>query len=191
MKKTLELTLIALNAALYAVVGLFTYFGIVVYNVRFWPAVIVPATFAILFGPYIGGVGAAIGIFISDILYGHHDALLSLLVGVPSNFLGFFIIGKLANYKSSYLRMIIASIVGLGVGSIIIGLGLWGYSNIFALPFSSPNAPSTGWTIYIGLISALWTFISEIPFLIFVVPPLVRILENTLPDMLVEGQNNE
>ena len=191
MKKSLELTLIALNAALYSLVGFLTFFGIVIYNVRFWPAVIIPATFAILFGPYIGGVGAAIGIFISDVLYGHHDALLSLLVGVPSNFLGFYIIGKLANHKSSYIRMIIASIIGLGVGSFIIGIGLWGYSNIFILPPLSPDVPTTGWTIYIGLVSALWTFISEIPFLIFIVPPLVKILDNALPDLIVEGANNE
>jgi len=190
MKKSLELTLIALNAALYAVVGFFTFLGIVIYNVRFWPAVIVPATFAILFGPYVGGVGAAIGIFISDVLYGHHDALLSLLVGVPSNFLGFYILGKLANYKSTYIRMIIASVIGLGVGSLIIGIGLWGYSNIFVLPPISPDVPTTGWTIYIGLVSALWTFVSEIPFLIFVVPPLVKVLENALPDLLIEGQDN-
>ena len=191
MKKSLELTLIALNAALYSLVGFLTFFGIVIYNVRFWPAVIIPATFSILFGPYIGGVGAAIGIFISDVLYGHHDALLSLLVGVPSNFLGFYIIGKLANHKSSYLRMVIASIIGLGVGSLIIGIGLWGYSNIFILPPLSPDVPTTGWTIYIGLVSALWTFISEIPFLIFIVPPLVKILNNALPDLVVEGADNE
>jgi uncharacterized membrane protein len=87
----------SVNAALYAALGVFsanlpTFFG-----VRIWPQVFVPAAFSVLFGPGVGGIGAAIGIFLSDVLFGHHDALLSLLVGVPSNFVGFFLIGILTN----------------------------------------------------------------------------------------------
>jgi hypothetical protein len=70
-----------------------------VFGVRFWPQVFAPATFSILFGPWVGGVGAAIGIFLADTIYGHHDAFLSLLVGVPSNFVGFFVIGWLTNHE--------------------------------------------------------------------------------------------
>jgi hypothetical protein len=93
---SLQLATTAVNAGLYAAVGaLWGAFPLLVFGVRFWPQVFVPATFSVLFGPWVGGVGAAIGIFLADVLYGHHDALLSLLVGVPSNFLGFFIIGWL------------------------------------------------------------------------------------------------
>jgi hypothetical protein len=70
-----------------------------IFGVRFWPQVFAPAAFSILFGPWVGGVGAAIGIFLADVIYGHHDALLSLLVGVPSNFVGFFVIGWLTNHE--------------------------------------------------------------------------------------------
>ncbi len=95
---SLMLAATAANAALYAVVGaLWTVFPITVFGVRFWPQVFVPGAFAVLFGPWTGGVGAAIGIFLADVIYGHHDALLSLMVGVPSNFLGFFIIGWIAH----------------------------------------------------------------------------------------------
>jgi len=82
LNKTLILILISLNAGLYTVVGYITYFGIVVFGVRFWPAVVVPAVFAVLFGSYVGDVGAAIGIFISDMLT-HGMPLLSLYFKNP------------------------------------------------------------------------------------------------------------
>jgi len=90
------LTMAALNGALYAGIGLLTYLGIfapVVGIVRFWGlAVVAPAVFAALFGPFVGGVGASIGIFISDMVV-HGNALLSLLVGVPANYVMFHLIG--------------------------------------------------------------------------------------------------
>ena len=70
----------SLNGALYATLGYMTFLGLfapIVGVVRFWPGVFVPAVFAVLFGPVVGGVGASIGIFISDMLV-HGNALLSL-----------------------------------------------------------------------------------------------------------------
>ena len=64
MSKTFMIILTAVNASLYTAVGCLTYLGIVVFGVRFWPAVVVPAVFSVLFGPFVGGVGAAIGIFL-------------------------------------------------------------------------------------------------------------------------------
>ncbi|MCD6236123.1 MAG: hypothetical protein J7J94_03950, partial [Thaumarchaeota archaeon] len=98
IRASLEASLIAVNAALYAAFGYLTYLGLfapVFGTVRFWPAVIIPAVFSVLFSPRIGGVGAAVGIFISDMLI-HGNPLLSLTVGVPSNFIGFYLIGFLA-----------------------------------------------------------------------------------------------
>jgi hypothetical protein len=97
---SLRLVMTAMNAAVYAGIGaLWTAFPLLIFGVRFWPQVFAPATFAILFGPWVGGIGAAIGIFLADVIYGHHDALLSLLVGVPSNFVGFFVIGWMTNHN--------------------------------------------------------------------------------------------
>ncbi|MGD0178090.1 MAG: ECF transporter S component, partial [Candidatus Bathyarchaeia archaeon] len=75
---SLQLVMTAMNAAVYAGIGaLWTAFPLLIFGVRFWPQVFVPATFSVLFGPWVGGVGAAIGIFLADVIYGHHDALLS------------------------------------------------------------------------------------------------------------------
>lgn len=228
---SLRLATTAMNAAVYAGVGaLWTAFPITVFGIRFWPQVFVPATFSVLFGPWTGGVGAAIGIFLADVIYGHHDALLSFLVGVPSNFLGFFIIGWLTHRKtrSSMRRVLFAvslfipiliaaygayllsgtvgfsspqflvavvgllavvvivslrvsrnrwadfevsSSIGLGVGSAIIGFGLVGYSSIFALPavLGLGQGPLPIPFMYAA---ATFTYLSEIPFLIILTPPI-------------------
>ncbi|UCG45958.1 MAG: ECF transporter S component, partial [Candidatus Bathyarchaeota archaeon] len=110
----------AVCAALYAIVGYLLNLGIVspvAGVVRFWPSVIVPAVFAVLFGPWVGGIGAAIGIFFADMIYpGHGVALLSLTVGVPSNFLGFFLVGYLGRKKVEWKHIGI----GLAMAGIIV-----------------------------------------------------------------------
>ena len=239
---SLMLAATAVNAALYAAVGaLWTLFPVTAFGVRFWPQVFVPATFAVLFGPWTGGVGAAIGIFLADVIYGHHDALLSLLVGVPSNFLGFFIIGwaghkrltgaaklillfvsllipvALAVYgivlliaptRFSNPQVLVAIVglivvvtivgltvlrnrwadfetaasIGLGLGSVWIGLGIVAYSTFFALPavlgLGSKSLPIT---FAYGTIA--FTYLSEIPFLVLLTPPVVAACRAAFPSL--------
>ncbi len=111
--RSLELTLAAMCAVLYALVGWLSYLGVftpVLGVVRFWPSVFVPAVFAIAFSPYVGGVGAAIGIFISDMMI-HGNALLSLTVGVPANFVAFYLTGALyRRVRSSTLPALVAEV---------------------------------------------------------------------------------
>lgn len=236
------ISLTSLNAALYAFLGYLTYLGIfapVFFVVRFWPAVVVPGVFSYLAGPVVGGCGAAIGIFVSDIII-HGDPILSLLVGVTSNFLGFYTVGYLAErlkakaislkslslaigilafvaaimfYKLTLemsgmststadmvpgvavaavilvpflygvakgdidlMRIFISSTLGLALGSAIIGFGVWGYSQVFRLPPSVMGGASGLPTIAIPFL-ALWTFVTEIPFLLILVPPIYRALK--------------
>ncbi|MEM1515532.1 MAG: hypothetical protein QXT26_03255 [Thermoproteota archaeon] len=192
--RSIDIAASALCGVLYGVLGYVVYLftpittpGIGI--VRFWPIVVIPAVFAVLFGPIVGGLGAAIGIFISDLLI-HGDPLLSLLAGVTANFIGFYLLGYFSRRKinwdktlaiisivlmivfaiteyvpltyfsleatilflgisiASYTIMVIighfypqwrsysvASIVGLLVGSTIMGFVVWAYSQIF-LPSS-------------------------------------------------------
>ena len=123
---SLQMATTAINAALYAAIGaLWTIFPLTVFGVRFWPQVFVPAAFAVLFGPWTGGLGAAIGIFIADVLYGHHDPLLSFLVGVPSNFFGFFVIGWLTHRNSAGAAKLIFMIVSLLTPVLLAGYGVY------------------------------------------------------------------
>jgi len=228
----LQIAMTAINASLYAAIGLATFFGIFapppIGVVRFWPVVVIPGVFAALFGPWVGGTGAAIGIFLSDMVT-HGNALLSLTVGVPSNFLGFFLVGYIARKKitlrmlasvfiigfltvivgvysilalpetfqftglsstdsillflaavvGSFALIIIAaslcpewksygaaSTIGLAFGSAIIGLGLVPW-------FSKP--------LFFSLLWFIWTFTTEIPFLLLLGPPILKACYRAFP----------
>lgn len=231
----------SLNAALYAATGaLWTLIPITLFGVRFWPQVFVPGAFAVLFGPWVGGVGAAVGIFIADVVYGHHDALLSLLVGVPSNLVGFALLGYLSRkplkgagrlgsiatgvaapvimvvyglyaFSGSTLAMVVgvaavvvvlvavpflarsswaevqaASSIGLAIGSLIIGLGLVAYSSFFVMP-QVLGLGSGALPIVFAYGTTLWTYLSEIPFLLVLTPPIVKAVRATLPSLRIEG----
>ncbi|TRO51813.1 hypothetical protein E2P61_05135 [Candidatus Bathyarchaeota archaeon] len=104
-------------AALYAVIGLLTSFGLNVGGVAFYPAVVVPAIFAVLFGPLVGGIGAGIGIFIRDVIY-HGDPLLSLFAGVTSNFVMFFLLGYFSHRRIDPQKVALSAIIG---GILIVG----------------------------------------------------------------------
>ncbi|MBT8172317.1 hypothetical protein KJN74_05555 [Candidatus Bathyarchaeota archaeon] len=236
--KTIEVAMIGVSAALYAILGILTNLGIVapfVGVVKFWPAVFVPGIFAVLFGPWVGGLGAAIGIFVSDMVQpGHGIALLSISVGCTSNFVAFYLVGMISQKKlewrsilalltmislvlsgmTSYLFMInqlsfdimaiflgvilvsdlivigfglwkpewknygLASVVGLLVGSSIIGFGLWAYSQVLGLPLTIIEGTAPFYAIFLWLV---WTFATEIPFLVFIVPIVVKICYQAIP----------
>lgn len=247
---TLQLVTTAINAALYAGLGfLWTAFPLTAFGVRFWPQVFVPATFSVLFGALPGGVGAAIGIFLADVLYGHHDPILSLLVGVPSNFVGFFLIGWLTHrpgspgtrrallflsvlfpillaaygffllsspsgfgspqflvalvgviavvaifgftlIKNRWADFEVAASIGLGVGSLIIGFGLVGYSSLFTLPavlgLGSGGLPTT-----FAYAATAFTYLSEIPFLVILTPPIVAACRAAFPSLRGIGKESK
>ena len=236
---TLEVATASLNAAVYAALGaLWTLIPVTVFGVRFWPQVFVPGAFAVLFGPWVGGVGAAVGVFIADVVYGHHDALLSLLVGVPSNFACFALIGYLSSksvkgvqrpaliavgvaipfimilysvyslsgsvvailailgvavialvaipylIRSSWAATQAASSIGLGIGSAIIGIGIVAYSSIFILP-QVLGLGSNPLPLVFANGTMLWTYMSEIPFLLALTPPIVKAVQAAFPSLRV------
>jgi len=238
-ESALQVATASLNAALYAALGaLWTLFPITVFGVRFWPQVFVPGAFAVLFGPWVGGVGAAVGIFIADVVYGHHDALLSLLVGVPSNLVAFALLGYLTRkslkssarlasvaagvaapviiavyglyaFSGSTLSLLVgvsaivvllvavpylarsswadvqaACSIGLAIGSLIIGFGLVAYSSFFVMP-QVLGLGSSPLPIAFAYGTTLWTYLSEIPFLMVLTPPIVKAVRAALPSLRI------
>jgi len=226
--KTIDVAAFALNAALYVALGVLisSVFPISFEGVRFWPQVIIPAVFAVVFGPWVGGFGAAVGIFVSDVSLGG-SPLLSLMAGITSNFLGFWLIGYIANKKislksstviygvvtvlcaivayvytnllavgviigcfivysaivmwrkSKWLSYEIGSVVGLLFGSIIIGLVVPVYAVFFAPNVTTlPALTSAG---VLGLFT--WTFVTEIPFLIVLGPPILGAIYRAFPTL--------
>lgn len=235
----LQVATASLNAALYAALGaLWTLFPVTLFGVRFWPQVFVPGAFAVVFGPWVGGVGAGVGIFIADLVYGHHDPLLSLLVGVTSNFACFALIGYISNRQmtSAQRRLIIAvgaavpvvlvayglyafsgstalvvlalgvamivlvvapyvarsawaeiqaaSSIGLGIGSVVIGFGIVAYSSFFIMP-QALGLGSNPLPLVFAYGTALWTYMSEIPFLLAITPPIVKAARAAFPSLRI------
>jgi uncharacterized membrane protein len=245
--KALEVAVIALDAALYAALG-YLFFAILPIAtpglglVRFWPQVIIPAVFAVIFGPIVGALGSGIGIFISDMLI-HGNALLSLMAGVPSNVVMFAIIGYLSmkkvNWKIPLLGLgiisallvwiastvlssppygfeyqllalsviigayvvlailvfltkwksfVLGSTLGLLAGSSIIAAMVPLFSEFFILPGNTAVTPLgvTG-----GLIYLVWTFATEIPFLLVLGPPIIEAIYRAFPNLRKQGKTRE
>ncbi len=229
----------SLNAALYTGIGYLTYLGIfapIVGVVRFWGiAVIIPSVFAALFGPIVGGVGASIGIFISDMIV-HGNALLSLTVGVPANFAMFYLIGYVSQrtvkartmsigvamgciaiilvflirwlveaqtdifgallivlfsglsiilmvvvnkFWPKWCSFTVGSILGNGVGSAIVGFGVWAFSQFFLLP----GGMGSQLPLSASLIWFVWTFSNQMPFLLIFGPPILDACSRAFPSL--------
>ena len=262
--KALDAALVAVCAALYSVFGYLIWAFLPITTpgigiVRFWPNVVIPAVFAVLFGPLVGGLGAAIGIFISDMLI-HGDPLLSLSAGVTANFVGFYLIGYISRRKIDWTKLLTISsigclaiafssllvvsyvsipqivqnrlldenefakllsgieptvnalnlwtavsigifiltvalgflwtkwrnygmgcIIGLGIGSTIIGFVVWLYSQIFVLPAAVGGGSQL--PFYAAFIWLIWTFATEIPFLILLGPPILKVCYRAFPSL--------
>jgi hypothetical protein len=239
-------------AAVYAMVGRLTDLGITFIGVAFWPAVVIPAIFAVLYGPWVGGVGAAIGIFVRDILF-HGDPLLSLTAGVTSNFAMFFIIGYVSRRSLDWKKLAssttlagvivaaglllptlllpaefasftglstgeivaifiltvvlslsailivsrrwsewrsygVGSVIGQGVGALIVAIGVWGYSQLFYSAtgyFKQPVQASLVPIIFV------WTFVTEIPFVLLVGPPVIKACYRAFPSLRLKKKTEE
>lgn len=227
--KTIQIAAFALNAALYVAVGIifYTILPISFGPVRFWPQAVIPAVFAAIFGPWVGGLGAALGIFVNDLVL-NNNPILSLLAGVTANFACFWLIGYLSKKKFywklslsgygaftvlllaiayaytdfvyvlivalSYVVFLafaiairrwfnpkwqsfeISAVIGLLVGSTIIGIMVPVYFAYFA-----PNA--TPITLASGLAYLIWTFTTEIPFLLILGPPIIKAVQLGFPSL--------
>jgi uncharacterized membrane protein len=239
-----EIAVTGICAALYAVIGLLTSFGLSVGGVAFWPAVVIPAIFAVLFGPWVGGIGAAIGIFIRDVIY-HGDPLLSLVAGVTSNFAMFFLLGYFSHRKINSQKIILSAIIGgvllvvglllptfllptesllftglstsetlalfaiiatasilaviavfafkkewrtfsvgtvigQGVGAIIVSVTVWAYSSFFYSPNGYFKSPLPAEFIPIIFV---WTIATEIPFILILCPPIINACYKAFPSL--------
>jgi hypothetical protein len=232
--KTINVAAFALNTALYVAAGVFFYsvlplsFG----PVRFWPQAIIPAIFAVVFGPWVGGLGGALGIFINDLVL-NGNPVLSLLAGVTSNFAAFFLIGYIANKKTRWAVPVIAygiatailialayvyvdlifiaiaaisyvlflvpvvvfrnskwrsfemgSVIGMLVGAAIIGIMVPVYAQFFA-----PQA--TPFTVPVAMATFLFTFFTEIPFLIVLGPPIIWAIYRAFPNLRRKEEPSE
>jgi len=191
--KSLTVTLTVVNAALYAIGAYVTSYIESPWGIgQFRPAIVIPALFAILFGPWVGGVGAALGtLMASQLRYG--QPILSLMSGTPANFLGFFILGKLLENKFNWKRFISASIVVLSVANLLCATGVLLYFTTFSPQFVFGQSP----TFIVGFILGLtaWWYVTMLPFQLFATPVLIKtccgVFSSIVPDSVKQSSLRE
>jgi len=151
---------------------------------QFRPAVVIPAVFSTLFGPLVGGVGAAVGTLIVDSAKYGQIYVRSLVAAVPGNFVGFYLFGWLMRRRFSWENFIKASQTTLLISNAIVAF-LYVYFRSF-VEFSYPAAFREAW-VYVspGLIA--WWYVTMLLFVLLLGPPLIRAVASAFPG-LVSGQ---
>jgi len=187
----MRLSLISINAALYAIAIAVTSPIPTPWGVgHFRPGVVIPAFFTVVFGPIVGGVGAAIGCFLGDFalsFFGLTTPLLSLIAGVPGNFAGFYVLGWLMSKRRSVNSFVISSFVALSVGNLTAALGVLAY-----FWFVVPSWASWPLSLKIAVVSGLTLFwvVTMVIFVVPLVPIIVSYVEPSLRRMGIKGVLN-
>jgi len=187
----MRLSLISINAALYAIAIAVTSPIPTPWGVgHFRPGVVIPAFFTVVFGPIVGGVGAAIGCFLGDFalsFFGLTTPLLSLIAGVPGNFAGFYVLGWLMSKRRSVNSFVISSFVALSVGNLTAALGVLAY-----FWFVVPSWASWPLSLKIAIVSGLTLFwvVTMVIFVVPLVPIIVSYVEPSLRRMGIKGVLN-
>lgn len=184
LPKSLTVVSAALCAALYAVCSFATAYIQSPWGMgQFRPAVIVPAFFAVIFGPWVGGIGAAIGTLICDSI--KHGTLYmgSLIAAVPGNFVGFYLFGYIVKKKFSWSRFILASNATLIIGNLMVAfLYIFAYKALYAQALRMSIEALTA--LSIGL--ALFWFITMLPFMLLITPLLIKAAATAFPTIVSE-----
>jgi hypothetical protein len=175
----------ALNAALYAVGAYATSYIPSPWGVgQFRPAVVIPALFATIFGPWTGGVGAALGTLIAD--SAKHGGLYfgSLLAAVPGNFVGFFMFGYILRKKFDWARFVTVANVTLVVANFIVAfLYVFAFKLLYAQAVAFTQLTSDALAVLsIGL--TLFWFVTMLPFVLLVTPPLIVAVASAFPSIV-------
>jgi hypothetical protein len=151
---------------------------------QFRPAVVIPAFFSVIFGPWAGGIGAALGTLIADSV--KHGGIYpgSLLAAVPGNFVGFFLMGYLMRKKFNWARFITVSNIALLVANGIVAF-LYVFVYKFLYAQSSSFIGSSGETLValsVGL--TIFWFVTMLPFVLILVPSFVAVVARAFPSIV-------
>jgi uncharacterized membrane protein len=154
-------------AALYAIVNILTSPIKTPWGVgEFRPGVVIPAFYALIFGPVPAALGAGLGSIIGDLVSlvpgGASTPLVAIVAGGIGNFLGFLLLGWVYEKIRGWRGFMLGTISGLFIGN------LWAAAGVVFL-LGLPNV------LILGLL--LFWFGTMFPFVILFVPALVRAMK--------------
>jgi len=154
---------------------------------QFRPAVVIPAFFATIFGPMPAGIGAAIGTLIADSIKHGYLYPGSYLAAVPGNFIGFYLFGYIVKKKFTWGRFILASNVTLTLANLIVAFLYVFLFKVLYLGQASYATMPTDALIFLSIGLTIWWFVTMLPFVLLVTPPLVRAVATAVPSVVPEG----
>jgi len=151
---------------------------------QFRPAVVIPAFFAAVFCPMTAGVGAAIGTLIADSVKHGYIYPGSLIAAVPGNFIGFYLFGLILRRRFTWSRFILASHITLTLANLAVAaLYVLVYKILYLSQLTGMPAGALV-TLIFGL--TLWWFVTMLPFVLLVTPPLIRAASASFPSIVPE-----
>jgi hypothetical protein len=133
-------------------------------------------------GSITAGIVAPV-ILVAYGVYAFSGSTLSMIVGIGAIVVALVAVPYFA--RSSWAQVQAASSIGLAVGSLIIGFGIVAYSSFFVMP-QVLGLGSGALPIVFAYGTTLWTYLSEIPFLLILTPPIVKAVRATLPSLRIE-----
>ena len=149
---------------------------------QFRPAVVIPAVFSTLFGPMVGGLGAAVGTLIVDSAKHGQIYFRSLVSAVPGNFVGFYLFGMLVK-RFSWENYVKATQVSLLISNVVVAF-LYVYFRAF-VEASYPVVFREAW-IYVSLGLVAWWYVTMLPFVLLLGAPLIRAVALAFPGIVSE-----
>jgi vacuolar-type H+-ATPase catalytic subunit A/Vma1 len=173
-----KVTLIAITAALYAVAKGLTAFIPTPFGVgQFLLFIFVPAFFAITGDTLSAATGAAIGTFLGDTVFltplGQTNPALSLVSGVPANFVAFLLFGYLVKRYRSWPAFISSTVLCITLGNFIAGSLVVAFAaKVFLPAFSSVVAKYGVVSLVLGY-TLFWTA-TMVPAVVIAIPLLLR-----------------
>jgi hypothetical protein len=148
---------------------------------QFRPAVVIPAFFATIFGPIPAAFGAAMGTLIADSVKHGYLYPGSYLAAVPGNFIGFYLFGYIVRKKFNWSRFILASNITLTIANLIVAfLYIFAFKVLCKSELDMSPADLTFFSI--GL--TIWWFVTMLPFVLLVTPPLIRAVAVAVPSIV-------
>jgi hypothetical protein len=130
----------------------------------------------------VGGLGAAVGTLIVDSAKHGQIYVRSLVSAVPGNFLGFYLFGRLVK-RFSWENYVKATQISLLVSNAIVAF-LYVYFRAF-VEASYPVVFKEGW-IYVSLGLVAWWYVTMLPFVLLIGPPLIRAVASAFPGIVSE-----
>ena len=174
---SVKITVIALTAVLYAVGK-----GITAYVPTPWGVgqllvgIFLPAFFAVVADTLSVAIGAGMGTFLGDVLFltplGATNPALSLIAGVPANFVGILLFGWFVKKYRSWPAFIAATVSFVTLGNLIAAVAVVLFGAAVFAPLSVLVANFNLAGLVLGL-TVFWNMTS-IPAIVIAVPILIR-----------------